>query len=111
MPPAVHVKQYTALGKQGLRLVPQIGEQLNEITEAAQKAQQEERRRDLRTRVEEASVRPAPGSSDLLGRPLRAESLPGIVPGFFGGLRLRMVESHDLVSGLMPIHLKGGPNE
>lgn len=62
-------------------------------------------RRATRQAVEAASVRPVPGTSDTLGRPLRVDALPGIASGLFGGLRLQMVESHDLTA-LAPMHLK-----
>lgn len=62
-------------------------------------------KRARRRAVEAASVRPVPGTSDTLGWPLRVDALPGIASGLFGGLRLRMVEAHDLTA-LAPMHLK-----
>lgn len=73
-------------------------------TEAA--AQLAEQRRLLREKVEAASQRPAPGSSDLLAGPVGGE-LRGV-----GGLgNPKTVTVHDLTSGggtggLAPIHLK-----
>lgn len=65
-----------------------------------------EQRRLLREKVEAASQRPAPGSSDLLAGPVGGE-LRGV-----GGLgNPKTVTVHDLTSGggtggLAPIHLK-----
>jgi len=59
-------------------------------------------RRALRHKVEEASIRPAPGTSDLLGRSLSA----GIAAGVDGAGRLRAAETYDLV-GMAPVHLVG----
>lgn len=89
-----------ALGYQGIHLVTATAEKVAELDRAV-----------LRAKVEAASVRPTPGTSDLLGRPLRVDALPGVTSGMFGGLRLQMVESHDLLA-LAPIHLKkDNPNE
>ena len=74
-----------ALGEQGLRLVK----------EAAEKAQGIERRA-LRRRVEEASRRPAPGTSELLSRALTVET---------HAVGAREVKVHDLV-GMAPVHLR-----
>ncbi|HEY9013441.1 MAG TPA: hypothetical protein VIM84_00035 [Gemmatimonadales bacterium] len=59
-------------------------------------------RRALRRKVEEASIRPAPGTSDLLGRSMSA----GIAAGVDGAGRLRAAETYDLV-GMAPVHLVG----
>lgn len=78
-----------ALGDQALHLIHQTGERLRELDRNA-----------LRQRVEEASVRPTPGSSDLLGRPLSVRTCAGIDDDG----NLRAVDLHDLI-GLAPIHL------
>lgn len=79
-----------ALGEQGLHIVK----------EAAQKAQEVERAA-RRARIEELSVRPAAGTSDLLGRPSRVTE----AFGFGRNGKLAVVETHDLVGGLAPVHL------
>lgn len=61
-------------------------------------------KRARRRAVEAASVRPESGTSDVLGRPLQATTLPWIKPGLLG-FKLQMVESHDLTA-LAPMHLK-----
>lgn len=83
-----------ALGNQGIHLVRQTAEKVAELD-----------RQLIRARIEEASARPQPGTSDLLSRPLRAESLPGVTVGRFGSFKLLMVESYDLTA-MAPMHLK-----
>lgn len=103
-----------ALGEQGLWQVEEAARRFHVVdademkaekaTEAA--AELAERRRLLREKVEGASQRPAPGSSDLLAGPVGGE-LRGV-----GGLgNPKTVTVHDLTSGggtggLAPIHLK-----
>lgn len=65
-----------------------------------------ERRNRLRTQIEAASVRPAPGSSDLLARPLRASTSYGYTENG----KLGDVVTHDLCA-LAPIHLYVAANE
>lgn len=82
-----------------------LGEQaLHIVRETAQQVREMDRRRSaLRRKIDRASVRPAPGTSDLLGLPLRVRSTGGIDPNG----KLRVVDTYDLL-GMMPIHLKGG---
>lgn len=56
----------------------------------------------LRARLDVASVRPAPGSSDLLSRPLSHELVFGYTQG---GKLSNEAEVHDLTA-MAPIHLK-----
>lgn len=55
----------------------------------------------LRARLEAASARPSPGTSELLSRPLHTETVVGHARR---GDKLSMVESHDLTA-MAPIHL------
>lgn len=122
-------RQRQALGEQGLWQVKEAARRFQVVEEAtntvsdkpgrkrktkAEKAAEAaeaaaelaERRRVLREKVEAASQRPAPGSSDLLAGPVGGE-LRGV-----GGLgNPKTVTVHDLTSGggtggLAPIHLK-----
>lgn len=54
-----------------------------------------------RARIESLSIRPHPGTSDLLHRPLSQETFPSPVN------RVKEVEVFDLVD-LAPMHLVGG---
>lgn len=55
----------------------------------------------LRLKLEAASARPSPGTSELLSRPLHTEVAVGYMRR---GDKLSMVESHDLTA-MAPIHL------
>lgn len=96
-------RQHRALGEQGLRLVEETAAKLRDVEKAAKAARQAVRRK-----VESASQRPVPGSSDLLAGPVGGE-LRGV-----GGLgNPKTVTVHDLTSGggtggLAPIHLRRG---
>ena len=82
-----------ALGHQGIHLVTATAEKMAELD------------RDLlRTKIKQASVRPSPGTSDLLGRPLRAVTVA--VVDYDG--KVKAVDVHDLTA-LMPVHLVGHP--
>lgn len=83
-----------ALGDQGLRIVRETAEQVRKMDRC---------RSALRRKIAKASERPAPGTSDLLGRPLTVGTSGGIDPNG----KLRAVDVYDLV-GMMPIHLKKG---
>lgn len=82
-----------ALGHQGIRLVEKLAEQANDQAQI-EREQRERRRAELQERIEEASKRPAPGASNLLGT--REDHAPYYWKG-----------AHDLTgeSGLLPIHL------
>lgn len=82
-----------ALGEQGLRLVEETAAKIRDIDKAAKAAR--------RRRVEAASQRPAPGTSDLLAGPVG-----GVLPGVGGLGAPKTVRVHDLVDGLAPVHLK-----
>ena len=58
----------------------------------------------LRVKVEDASVRPTPGTSDLLRQSLRVETVGAIG----GDGKVKAVDVHDLTA-MMPIHLVGHP--
>lgn len=82
-------KRQAVLGERGLHLIRESAQAAQEIERAARRA-----------RIEEASVRPVAGTSDLLGRPLRVtESLGTLRNGKVG-----VVETHDLVA-MAPIQL------
>lgn len=78
-----------ALGVQALHLIRESADACVTIDRAA-----------IRAKVDAASVRPTPGTSDLLARPVNGR-LPGI------GDSPKTVTVHDLV-GMMPVHLKKG---
>ena len=78
-----------ALGDQALHLIRDTAAVSREIDRQA-----------LRARVEAVSIRPTPGTSDLLGRPLSCTTCASI--GVDG--KLRAIETHDLLA-LAPIHL------
>lgn len=82
-----------ALGEQGLRLVEETATKIRDIDKAAKAAR--------RRRVEAASQRPAPGSSDLLGRTMAVSTSAGVDDNG----KVRTMEVYDLV-GMAPIHLK-----
>lgn len=82
-----------ALGHQGIHLVTATAAKVEELDRSV-----------LRAKVEAASVRPTPGTSDLLGRPLRVETV-GVVDG---SGKVKAVNTHDL-TGMMPVHLAGHP--
>lgn len=79
-----------ALGDQAIHLIRETAETLRDVNQRAKRAA-----------VEAASVRPSPGTSDILGRPLQVRSSAGI--DHKGNLRA--VDTYDLV-GMAPIHLK-----
>lgn len=54
-----------------------------------------------RNAIEQLSVRPSPGSSDLLHRPLSSDCVGGVGPTG----RIRTMIVYDLL-GLAPVHLK-----
>jgi hypothetical protein len=80
-----------ALGDQAIHLIRESGDLARDIDRAARRA-----------RIDAACVRPVPGTSDLLGRPLRYEEVPGV--GMDG--KLQIVEVHDLTA-MAPCHLLG----
>ncbi len=104
----------SALGAQGIHIVKQAADRLQddgpatatvvgEILKVSGDPEPEtgpERRNRLRAKVDAASVRPTPGTSDLLARPLRATT----AYGFTDTGKLGEVETHDLTA-LAPIHL------
>lgn len=79
----------SSLGPQALQLIRDSGELARDIDREARRA-----------RVEAASVRPAPGTSDALGRPLTAHTAARIT----GSGKLETTEVYDLVA-LAPVHL------
>lgn len=89
------MKRKSVLGPQALHLIHESGATLRDIELRA--------RQVLRRKVEAASHRPAPGTSDLLGRPMEVHTAAGID----GHGNLRTVDTYDLV-GMAPIHLKKG---
>lgn len=78
-----------ALGEQGIHLIRDTAERVADF----------ERER-LRLKVEEASSRPHPGTSDILGRPLAVSEAYGRERNG----KLGIVETHDLTA-MAPIHL------
>lgn len=87
-------RRRSVLGEQALHLVRETAKTAEEIDRVA-------RRNALRRKVDKASERPTPGTSDLLGRPMQVGTIGGI--GADG--KLRAVDTYDLV-GMAPIHLK-----
>lgn len=85
-----------ALGERGLRVIKEAADTAADIEKQAKKV---ERRR----RIEKASVRPTPGSSNLLARSLEVQTSAGIDANG----NLRTVEVYDLL-GMAPIHLATG---
>lgn len=82
-------KTRRALGVQAIHLIKESADDCAAIDKAA-----------LRARVDAASVRPTPGTSDMLAR-----RVDGKLPGL--GDSPKTVTVHDLV-GMMPVHLKKG---
>jgi hypothetical protein len=83
----------SVLGEQAIHLVRETAKIVHEM---------DINRVALRRKIEKAT-RPAPGTSDLLGRPMRVGTSGGIDPNG----KLRVVDTYDLV-GMAPIHLKKG---
>lgn len=79
-----------ALGDQALHLIRETAAASREVDRQA-----------LRARVEAASIRPTPGTSDLLGRPLSC----GVCGSIGVDGKLRAIDTHDLVA-MAPVHLR-----
>lgn len=88
-----------ALGEQGLRLIEAAAARSQEIDK--QRSDRDRDRAALRARVEAASIRPTPGTSDLLGRPLSC----GVCGSIGADGKLRAIDTHDLLA-LAPVHLR-----
>jgi hypothetical protein len=84
-----HERRVTALGPQGLAIIPPAGSRAQDIARAA-----------LRAKIEEASIRPPAGTSEMLARSMSVEETVSV------GHRGRVVTLYDLTD-LAPVHLIG----
>lgn len=85
-----------ALGDQAIHLIKETAIAAEEVNRNAREA-----RKARRARIEAASRRPSPGTSDLLGSVLEVHTSAGID----NKGKLRAVDTYDLLK-LAPIHLK-----
>lgn len=91
-----------ALGEQGLHIVREAAYRAGELSVEIERARKRGERERRQAVVEQRSVRPAVGTSEMLSRPLTM----GVSAGVDGRGKIREVETHDLV-GMAPCHLKG----